>query len=88
MEWGLAWLIVGIIAAGIMGPIVRAWGIHLRLLDQERRLTRLENNRLSDLNSEKGKKRWDSKKFEEDTLQAAKVVSGTQDSKPWWFPKG
>jgi len=88
MEWGLTWLIVGIIAAGIMGPIVRAWGIHLRLLDQERRLTRLEANKLSDMNTEKANKRWNAKKFEDQVVSEAQVSNAPTSTRPWWFPKG
>ncbi len=86
MELGILWLIVVVVSAGVAGPVLRAWGLRLTALDHERRLTRLEENRQSDMQREKARARWDSKKFEEEVVAAGK--NGQSSQEPWWARGG
>ena len=88
MELGILWLITAVVSAGIMGPLATAWGLKLRALDLERRVTRLEENRQSDMQREKANKRWSNKQIEEELLAGARNGSTPQQDLPWWAQRG
>ncbi len=81
MELGILWLVVVVVSAGVTGPLLMSWGMRLKSLDLERRVRRLEDNKLADSQREKAQKRWDQKKFEEEAILAGKA---NNDTGQWW----
>jgi hypothetical protein len=83
MELATIVLIVFVVAAGVMGPIARAWSLHLRQVDFERRLSLLESHKMSDENRDKAKTRWAKKDLTE-MLPALKVPAAPPPDAQWW----
>lgn len=88
MELGLAILIAGIVAGGVLGAVIRAWSWHTKLYSLERRVKLMEEHKLSDMQREKSEKRWKQRDLlaEIESQKNSQPVTAGAQSKPWWEP--
>lgn len=82
MGCALAWLITGIISAGVLGAALRGWGIawkHLRLEEQQRTLSTRVN---SIEQSQRARVKWAKKDQDEEELRAL-AAQHREERLPW-----
>lgn len=85
MELGLAVLITGVIAGGVLGALARAWSIQSRLYALENALSVVEGTLQREVKIRAAAERWNKKNPLDDSIAAAlKAEPEPKQQKFWW----